>query len=57
MPGEDPDEVSAEQSHAKRQVVVQRLLEDLSRREALAFAASTPFGHRFGWASLGPTPA
>lgn len=54
MPGEDPDEVSAEQSHAKRQVVVQRLLEDLSRREALAFAASTPFGHRFGWASLGP---
>lgn len=54
MLGEDPDEVSVEQSHAKRRVVVQRLLEDLSRREALAFAASTPLDHRFGWASLGP---
>jgi hypothetical protein len=54
MPGDNPDEASAEQSHAKRRVAVQRLLEDLSCREVVAFVASVPLDHRFRWASLGP---
>jgi hypothetical protein len=52
MHGDDPDQATGVEIHAKRRVVVQRLLEDLSRREVLALAASVPM--KFRWASLGP---
>jgi hypothetical protein len=51
MHGNDPDQV---QMHAKRLVVVQRLLDDVSIREVLALGASVPLNHGFRWASLAP---
>ena len=50
----DPDQETGVQSHAKRLAVLQRLLDDLSRRETLALGASIPLDHGFRWASLGP---
>jgi len=53
----DPDQEAGVQSHAKRLAVVQRRLDDLSRRETLARGASVPLDHGFRWASRGPDAA
>ena len=41
-------------THTERLAQVRELLAELSRREVLALAASTPPSNRFGWANLGP---
>lgn len=40
--------------HTERLALVRQLLDDLSHREVLALAASTPPSNHFPWASLGP---
>jgi hypothetical protein len=50
----DPDQETGVQIHAKRLAVVQRLLDDLSRRETFALGATGHLDHGFRWASLGP---
>ena len=40
--------------HTERLALIRQLLEQMSHREVLAFAASQPPSNHFPWASLGP---
>ena len=56
MPDLNPALQAGVPTHTERLAQVRELLAELSRREVLALAASTPPSNRFGWANLGPTP-
>ena len=54
MPDMNPALQAGVPTHTERLSQVRELLAELSRREVLALAASTPPSNRFGWANLGP---
>lgn len=54
MHGDDRGTAVDREAHAERKLQVQRLLDEVSRRERLALAASAPGSRQFSWASLGP---